>query len=460
MMLHFNLKRMFFLCCGLICWQLWLPYPLLGGMLGIAAVSGWQKRNFSMADGVFAMAFLLNLWYVAASMGNVRQYDYYNFVMFADYFIRYDFFISQPQNFLQEIYFQPPLWGLAAALVTKFCMFLGATQEAGFDCVRYLNLFAISGAGIIFWRFSGLLAFKPEVRLGVFALFCLFPANAVLANLVNNDAMVYFLMLAILYAGYLWCLSGERKNAVLLAGLLLMAGMTKFSGLMTVPALGIFGLCRLAQEENKFSPQLWGQFGIIGLGAVLGFGWGWLLLYYGLPLVPPPVNVDFQDLSGYPVTERLFSLATIGYPLADVWNGHAEINAFLALLKTALFGEWKWQGLFWAYVLYVLGGVLAVWLIISFFSLWKYKLGRDYALNLAVVVLTFTVFVAWANFWLDYPYFCSSEFRYTAILLPVSLLWFGNYLSQKSLPKAVSYALAGGLILLTITRIMLYLHTI
>ncbi len=87
-------------------------------------------------------------------------------------------------------------------------------------------------------------------------------------------------------------------------------------------------------------------------------------------------------------------------------------------------------------------------------------MGRDYALNLAVVMLVFSVFGAWANFWLEYPYFCSSEFRYAAILLPVSLLWFGNYLSQKSLPKAVSYALAGGLVLFVAARIMLYLHTI
>lgn len=460
MVLHFNLKGMFFLCCGLIFWQIFLPYPLLGGVLGVAAVFGWMRRDFSAADAVFAVAFLLNLWYVAASMGNVRQYDYYNFVMQVGYFISNDFFVQNPAGFLQEIYFQPPLWGLISAVVTKLCMALGETQAAGFDCVRFINLFAVSGAGIVFWRFTGLLSFKPEVRFGVFALFCLFPANAIFANLVNNDAMVYFLMLVMLYAGYLWNLAGGWKETFVLAGMLFLAGMIKFSGIMIVPALGVFGLCRLVQAEDKLSLRLWGQFGVIGLGAVLGFGWGWFLLYYGLPLVPPPLNTEFQNLSNYTVMERLFSLETIGYPLADVRAGKLEANVFLALLKTALFGEWAWRGMFWAYVLYAWGGILAVLLAASFFSLWKYKMGRDYALNLAVVMLVFSVFGAWANFWLEYPYFCSSEFRYAAILLPVSLLWFGNYLSQKSLPKAVSYALAGGLVLFVAARIMLYLHTI
>lgn len=460
MVLHFNLLGMFLLCCGLICWQVLLPYPLLGAALGVLAVLGWQQRKFSAADGVFAIAFLLNVWYVVSSWGNVRQYDYYNFVMFADYFIRNDFFVAYPQMFLSEVYFQPPLWGGISALVTKFCMLMGVSQAEGFDCVRYLSLYAVSGAAIILWRLMGEFSFKDNIKFGIFVLFCLFPANAILANLVNNDAMVYFLMLGMIYVSYRWYLFGGWKEALMLAGLLLAAGMIKFSGLMVVPALGVCGLSQLLQAQNKFSGRLWGQFTIIGLGAIIGFGWGLFLLSYNLPLVPPPVNVEFQELSRFLVTERLFSFATVGYPFADVWGGYIEANVFLALLKTALFGEWAWGSQLWAYVLYVLGGALAVLLVVSFFSLWQYKLGADYTFNLVVIVLVFSVLGAWVNFWLDYPYFCSSEFRYVMILLPVSLLWFGNYLSQKSLPKVVNYALAGGLVLMAVVRIMLYLHTI
>ncbi len=279
MILHFNLKGMLLFCLMLMGWQALLPYPLLGAVLGIMAVLGWQQRNFSTADMVFAAALLLNVWYVTAAAGNVRQYDYYNFVMQADYFIRNDFFVRHPAAFLQEVYFQPPLWGLISAVLAKLCMAMGATQEAGFDCVRYANLFAVSGAEIVFWRFTGRLSFKPDVRLGLFALFCLFPANAILANLVNNDAMVYFLMFAMLYIACQWHSAGGWKEALMLAGLLFAAGLIKFSGLMILPALGVLGLCRLARAENKFSARLWGQFGVIGLGAALGFAWGWFLLY-------------------------------------------------------------------------------------------------------------------------------------------------------------------------------------
>lgn len=460
MILHFNLIGMFFFCVGLICWQLLLPYPLLGAVIGLGGVFIYLRRNLTSADWIYGLAFVMNVWYVSSSMGNVRQYDYYNFVMHADYFLQNGFFIDAPKMYLQSVYFQPPLWGLIIALATKFCMLFGVAQAEGFDCVRYLNLFAISGAGIILWRFMVVFGFKQYVRLGVLALFCFFPANSILANLVNNDAMVYFLMLAIMYGGYQWYLTGSWVEVLIIAGLLFVAGMIKFSGLMVVPALGVLGLCRFMSTENKRALSLWGQFVVIGLGAILGFGWGWFLLYFDFPLVPPPIDFGFQDLSNYSLADRLFSLSEIGVPLADIRAGGLDANVFLALLKTALFGEWGWNGMFWAYVLYVLGGALAVGFVVSFFSLLKYKLGKDYAFNLFAIILTFSVILAWVNFWLEYPYFCSSEFRYVAILLPLSLLWLGNYLSQKSLPKAVDYALAGSLVLFIVAKFMLYLHTI
>ncbi len=460
MKLHYNLSGMFLVCFGLMCWQIFLPYPLLGALLVVLLWGVWLRREFSAVDCIFALAFLMNVWYITASWGNMRQYDYFNFVMHADYFMQNDFFISAPETYLQSVYFQPPLWGLIAALVTKICMGFGLTQAEGFDYVRYVSLFGVSGAAILFWRLLGLFLFKNHIRAGIFALFCFFPMQGILANLVNNDAMVYFLMTAIIYTGYKWYLSGAWNDVLAVSGLFLIAGLIKFSVLMLLPAVAILGLCRLIQAQNKLSRVLWGQFTVIGLGVVLGFCWGWFLLYYHLPLVPPPQDVVLQDMSQYTLGERLFSVSQLLVPFADVRAGQIEPNVFFALLKTALFGEWTWAQGIWSFVLYVLGMVLAALLVLSFFSLCRFRLGRDYAFNLFALVLSFVVVASWMNFWLEYPYFCSVQFRYVVILLPISLLWLGNYLSQKSLPKAVNTILAGWLMLFVFARFMLYLNTI
>ncbi|MBO5285205.1 MAG: glycosyltransferase family 39 protein [Alphaproteobacteria bacterium] len=454
MTIFFNIKQLFLFCLLLACCQFWFEGGLLiaGGVTcGVLAFCFYKDKNGLALNAIFFSAFLLNLWYVLASFGNVRQYDYFNFVMFADYFVQNDFFLFRPLGYLQSVYFQPPLWGGIAGIFMKVLEF---------DYVRFISLFAVSGAMIYFWRLTGELGFKNYIRLLTFFWGCFFPFQGILANLVNNDALVYFLMTAMLYYAYRWLVLKRMREALILSGLLFAAGMIKFSGLMMVPALGVLGLYKLMTAQDKLSRGLWAQFGVIGAGACLGFAWGWFLLYFGLPLVPPPQNNAYQNMAAYSLADRLFSFNTALYPFADVQTGGIEANVFLALLKTSLFGEWRWNGAFWAEVMYAEGILFALFGVISFFYLLKYKIGAGFAFNGFLIVLVFSVLGAWANFWLDYPYFCSSEFRYTAILLPASLLWMGNFLDKKSLPKGVIYALAGGAALLAVARIMLYLHTI
>lgn len=462
MVLHFNLISVFLLCIGLMFWQAMLPgtwFVALAIMI-LAMLFMKRKKCLAAVDIVFVTAFLLNLWYMLFSWGNVRQYDYFNFYMHADYFVMHDFFVAKPVDYLQSVYFQPPLWGAICGAVTKLMMLLGKSKEAGFDFVRFINLFAISGAGIVFWRMISLFIAKENVRFFGFALFVFLPINAIMANLVNNDAMVYFLMTAVLYEAFLWYENGSWKQILIMSGLLFLGAMIKFSMLMIMPTLGILCLFKFINAKNKFSAKLWGQFVVLGLGAALGFLWGFMLLYHHLPLTPPPINNDYQNMSGYAFYERMFSVAKIGIPFVDLHHGELEPNVWLTLVKTSLFGEWAWQGLLWIYLLYAIGFVCAIAFIWSFFGLFNDKIGQDYAINFALVVLVFSVFAAWINFWLDYPYFCSTEFRYVIILLPAAMLWCMNFADHKKLPKTVGYASAVGITLLILARVMLYLHTI
>lgn len=454
MVLHFNVIEIFCYAMFLAVCQMFTPYTLLVAFSGmIVFLSIFSKKGIKncLPDFIFAVAMLMNVWYVLESWGNIRQHDYYNFVMHADYFVKNNFFWDNPLGYLQSVYFQPPLWGGIAGVFMKFLLF---------DSVRFLSLFCIGGCGIIFWRIMELLCFNEKVRLGVFSFFLFFPIHSIFANLVNNDALVYFLMIAMIYYTMLWYHNHGWKNAFILSGLLFISGMVKFSGLMIMPAMGGLFVCDLLKAKDKFSKTLWGQFGLIGMGAIVGFSWGLFLLYFNLPLVPPPQDVDVQLMTQYSLWERFTLIKNVGVLFIDIPMGQVEPNVLLSLIKTALFGEWAWYLSIWAYILYILGGTLGVILTISFVSLWQYRLGKDYSFNLFCVLLVFSVLIAWIYFWLSYPYFCSTEFRYIVILFPVSLLWFGNYLTQKSLPKYVYYILTGGLVLFVIAKFMLYLYTI
>ena len=454
MMLHFNLRSVWAISLGLAVWQVFIGQTLVYGAVAAAGYALFLKyrRRLSAADVVFLLSGVMNLWYVCASWGNVRQHDYYNFVMFADYFVTHNFFIAPFQSYLQSVFYHPPVWGLITGLFMNFLEF---------DAVRMVSFGAISGTSIIMWRLMVCLNIKEKIRVWLFLFFCFYPANGYMCNWVNNDALVYFLMTATVYQAFLWYEDCSFKRTFKVAGLLFISGMTKFSGLMVVPAIGILMLVKLLNSKPKMSAVLWGKFAIIGMGAVLGFAWGLFLLYFHLPLLPQPQDVVVQSMKGFTLYARLFDFSGILSPIVDFKGDYQiEPNVWLTLVKTSLFGEWGWSGKIWAEILY---GLAFVWLLlaaIGFVYLFFKPINKDYAFNGCLVVLFFSVLTAWINFWLDYPYFCSTEFRYTAIFLPISVLWVGHWLQQKSLPRYMSYTLAGLCLLFIAARFMLYLHTI
>jgi hypothetical protein len=162
----------------------------------------------------------------------------------------------------------------------------------------------------------------------------------------------------------------------------------------------------------------------------------------------------------YSIWERLFDFSSIGELFVDIRQGIVEPNVWLSLIKTATFGEWNWGGGFWAYSLYVLMILLAVMFVFSFNGIFKYKIGEDFGLNLAIVVYVFAIFISWALFWIEYPYFCSTEFRYVVAVVPMAFLWLMNYLSQKNLPTWMNVLLASFVVVFAIARFIVCLSTI
>jgi hypothetical protein len=446
---------------GLMLCQATVGYTLLASFIIVLLYLFYlyKHNNLSYVDGIFSLSFLMNIWFITQTVGNVYQYDYFNFYMHADYFVMNDFFINNPKMYLSSVYFQPPLWGMIAGLVTKLMMFIGQSKELGFDYVRFVSLFAVSGSSIIFWKLIKKFDIRENISLVGFVFYSFFPVQSILSGLVNNDAMTYFVMISVVYLAYCWYEDNTWHNSILIALLLFIGGMIKFSALMVCAGLGMLILCKLLADKKNYKIIL-GQSFIIGIGCLLGFAWGIFLLYHHFPLVPPPHSNTYQDMSIVDLSDRLFSLNTVFIPFVDVRGGMLENNVWFSLIKTALFGEWVWSYNIYAYLMYGVGIVFAIIAVISFFSLLKIKLGRDFSFNLFMIVMVFAIIISWIGFWLEYPYFSSTEFRYVAILLPLSLLWIMNWWQNLSLPKWSNYTLIGLIGLFVFAKFMLYLSTI
>ncbi len=462
MQLSFNLKAMFGLCMCLMLWHMMFLHTFLLGSGIVLAFLGYKyfKGNISVFDVLFASSFLLNLWYVVGLDINVRQYDYFNFFMHAVYFVENDFFVKNPINYLQAVYYQPPLWGGVTGGITKIGMILGVLREQAFDVVRFVSLFCISGVGIVAYRLFKLFDFKRNVLIFGYGVFLFLPIHTMMSGFNNNDTLVYFLMTMIIYQGYNWYVYGGYKRAFIIAGLLVLAGMTKFSGLMVVAYLAMLGVAILINKRNAFDKKAWFEFLIIAFGVLIGFSWGGFLLYHNFPLVPPPQDVSYQAMSRFDIYTRFFDFSNIGELFVDLKYGIVEPNVWLALVKTSIFGEWKWNGGIFAYILYFSTILLDILLVYGFLGLFKYKVGKDFGFNLAIIVFVLAVFISWGLFWISYPYFCSTEFRYIVSLVPVSFVGLMSLLSQKNLPKWVNISLASLSVVFVIAKIIVYLSTI
>ncbi len=462
MSFSFNLKGMFLLCIFLMLWHMMFMHTFV---LGSGVVLGYLvyrqiKYEISIPDVLFASSFLLNLWYVLCLGINVRQYDYFNFFMHAVYFVDNDFFVKNPINYLMSVYFQPPLWGGIAGLITKIGIMLGNSREEAFDVVRFVSLFSISGVGIIGLRLFNLFNFKHIVLLFGYGVFLFFPIHTILSGLNNNDAFVYFLMTIVIYQGVIWYQNRGYKNALIIAGILILAGMTKFSGLMVISYLAMLGIAILINENKLFDKRAWCEFVIIAFGALIGFSWGGFLLYHNFPLVPPPQGVSYQLMDGFDIYRRLFDFSNIGELFVDLHAGIVEPNVWLALVKTSVFGEWQWNGGVFAYILYLGAILLDILFIYGFLGIFKYKLGKDFGVNLAIIVFVFAVFISWALFWIKFPYFCSTEYRYIVALIPVSFIGMISIFSQKKLPKWLEISLASLSVIFVMAQVIVCLSTI
>ena len=462
MTLGFNLISILGITIFFMLWHMILPYTVCVGVLGFVCYLGWlyKKGKLSTQDIIFSIGFVFNLWYVCRLDINIRQYDYFNFFMQAFYFVENDFFINESKSYLKSVYYQPPFFAGVAGVITKIGILLGKTREEGFDEARFISLYSISGIYVIMWRFLNLFKFDRKIVLWAWGMFVFLPIHTIFAGLNNNDPLVYLFMMLILYQGYLWYINDSIKKAFVLGILLVFTGMTKFSGLMMVAYLGMLGFSLLLERSNKFDKKLWCQLFIIGLGAVIGFSWGIFLLYHNVGLVPPPQDVGYQVMSNYNIWQRISDFSGICVLFADVRNGGVEPNVWLSLVKTSIFGEWTWGNVFFAYVLYVVNIIFALLFVYSFCGLFKYSLGKNYGLNLAVIVSVLAVFVSWALFWIEFPYFCSTEFRYVVVLVPLAFLWLINFITQKKLPKLVCVTLAVLSVLFVIAKTIVYLGTI
>lgn len=353
-------------------------------------------------------------------------------------------------------FYHPPLHHFISAAWLKIQAFFGIGLEAAIENLQILTLFYSSCCMISAYKIGRLLGLKAFGVTVCTAVIALHPSFFILASSINNDILCIALMLASVLCALKWYFEPTFANILKTAFSIGFAMMTKLSGAyVAFPIAFLFAvaLIRSLMKKHTVAPKCLAlQF--LSFGAIcfpLGLWWGIrnkMLFDIPLTYVPRLDDIEFLDISGHTVFERLFDFSNYQNAFsASGWipfcNGVTlDYNIPLAMFKTSLFGEYSlgW-GIpvceFLAVLLLIMAVVLAVGAFISmiFFTVRSYVKKDESRIFDTFFVILYTAIVAlYVKFCFDFPQNCTMDFRYIVPVLLVAGFYLGRLCDAKNKP--------------------------
>ncbi len=416
---------------------------------------------------IFAAGFALRLIYVLYTDVSTRQNDVgvfeegvYN-LFHSGYilFVRDKMTIPSIDVTTAGQFYHPPLhYVISAAFLKIYELFLGGRHN--YEALQILTLCYANVSAIVTYKILKFFDLDEGVLLPSALVISFFPEFILLSGSINNDSLSVMLTFISLYAVLRWYKDSLRKDLIIsaiCAGLAMMAKLS--AGLIAFP-LAVLFLARFMGSDGKGKLKTVGNAAVYGAIAIpLGIWFqirNFILFNVPLGYVLRSDN-PYQDISRYSVFDRLFGLYPV--PIEDFFmnlgsDGEQDYNTTIALIKSALFGEWNYRDsmaqaltgyfLLWVFVLLVI--IVLAGFVYVLITMRKRKTA---AAELSMAVLFVTELISYTMFALKYPHICSMNFRYTVPLIICGTFFAARIMSCHDRSKQVYKILSIAFALLT-----------
>ena len=356
-------------------------------------------------------------------------------------------------------FYHPPFhYIVCAAFLKIYELFLGGRHN--YEALQILTLCYANISAIVTYKMLKIFDLDEGTLLPSALIISFFPEFILLSGSINNDSLSVMLTFLSLYAALRWYKDSGRKELILSALFAGLAMMTKLSaGLIAFP-LAVLFLARFIGSDGKGKLKTVGNAAIYGAIAIpLGIWFqirNFILFNVPLGYVLRSDN-PYQDISRYSVFDRLFGLYPV--PIEDFFmnlgsDGEQDYNTTIALIKSALFGEWNFRDsmaqaltgyfLLWVFValiLFVLAGFIYVLVTL--------RKRKTSVMEISMAVLFVTELVSYTMFALKYPHICSMNFRYTVPLIICGTFFAARAASCNDMSKKVYKVLSIAFAVLT-----------
>jgi len=361
----------------------------------------------------------LRICYMLFTDAGTRTYDVYRGWGHLDY-IRYiaKHLALPPVNKCQT--YHPPVHHIISAIAFNTGKLFTRNEFLWLKLVQAAGTLLNAATLILFYKLLKKLNIAPAALAISVSVFAFHPTNIYFSARINNDNAMLFFYVTAFYFLFCWLNDNSIKNLVLLALFSSLAVLTKLSGIMLFPIIAVvftINLLKNRMEYRKYIRQFT-VFGLIYFPLSLSYQLRNYVLFGQSFGYVPSVGVGF--------TPNIHNL--IGVPAGNMLenpfnNGGLHGGQFFLefLLKSSLFGEWKYSDLEKPAILLLLLAVLNLFPpLIYLISARKKIIGnREYIFILNLLIPFFLA----VKFRTDYPIACSQDFRYIAPVL-VSVAYF------------------------------------
>ena len=400
---------------------------------------------------ILAAGFVLRLNYclytfVSATIRH-RQHDVYDFgsetghAGYIEFFYDNGFKLPDFNPTTKAQFYHPPLHHLLAAMWMRILTTFGATYDRAIGSIQFLTLFYSCCVMLVTERILDLLDIIKKPKVIALAIVAFHPTSMLIAGSINNDGLAFLFMMLSFYTALRWYKDPTLKNILLIA-LCIGAGMsTKLSAVLVAPAIALLFLIKLIKDKKNRVEKVrqFCLFGCVCLPLGLWYSVRNFIKYdVEFNYVPRLSDTSDQYIGFHSAYERLFDLSY--HPFENVFLNRVhtgaeyfEYNPFVAIIKTSLFGEYKYENVPEKICRILL--VLNILLItLSIIAMVYCCITRSKYLNrqhkIYIMSYHLLLFINFIIFAFQYPHNCSIDFRYILPTMITGSLFVGLFPQQ------------------------------
>ena len=391
-----------------------------------------KKETDGIAFLIIALAAFANLSFITNTDIGAVQYDFLSCYNYIEYVMENHLMFWHENPLLTRpsySAYHPILHYLLAGFAVITGEAIGATKAAANEALQVIITGYMLWYYVLCYKILELCPFKSAIKLVLLAFIALFPVYNAVAGFINNDCLLLPLQAGAIYYTLLYYINGGRKNLFFIWLFITLASLTKLSGVLVLPMVGVALFLKLIKEKKQ---SIFWEEVIFGIAVLAGVALWPLYQYYVLHIsadfVPPQNHLALTQFSFW---ERFSPLKAFIYERM-FYDDYGE-NLWETLTKTALFGQWNFavrgEKIMGLIPVMILGYKLINALMILAVAYLIIK-SPDKKLTALFITLLFGLLGGLIAFSVKHPFMCNQDFRYIAILPLAYALILGQFTEQ------------------------------